>query len=86
LSQTGEKTLDQLKYIEVPEEMVPLHTKGMVFAKYAMQLKDSVAPDPEDPLGEIVNLQKSKVWRNHFCFSAWKCKLRPPKWTAGCRK
>jgi len=58
LATSGEKTLDQLKYIEVPQEMVPLHTKGLIFSKYAMQLKNSIAPDPDDPVGEIVNLSK----------------------------
>jgi hypothetical protein len=66
LSQTGEKTLDQLKYIEVPEEMVPLHTKGLMFSKYALQLKDNIAPDPEDPLGEIVNFSKMQGLAESF--------------------
>lgn len=66
LSQTGEKTLDQLKYIEVPEEMVPLHTQGLVFAKYAMQLKDGIAPNPEDPLGEIVSFSKMQGLAESF--------------------
>ncbi|HEX7586286.1 MAG TPA: thrombospondin type 3 repeat-containing protein [Patescibacteria group bacterium] len=66
LSQIGEKTLDQLKYIEVPEEMVPLHTQGLMFSKYAIQLKDSIAPNPEDPLGEIVNFSKMQGLAESF--------------------
>lgn len=66
LSQIGEKTLDQLKYIEVPEEMVPLHTEGLMFSKYAIQLKDSIAPNPEDPLGEIVNFSKMQGLAESF--------------------
>jgi hypothetical protein len=58
LSVFGEKTLEQLKDIEVPEEMVEAHLKALRFAKYAIALKDSINPNETDPLSDIAQFSK----------------------------
>jgi len=58
LSQSGERMLEQMKEVEVPEDLVDLHIKGTQFAKYAMQLQTSLAPNEEDPFTDILNLSR----------------------------
>ncbi|MCX6763642.1 MAG: hypothetical protein NTZ97_02820 [Candidatus Moranbacteria bacterium] len=55
---SGQKILDQLKAVEVPEDLVGIHTKALQFAKYAIILKDRIAPNPEDPMADIANFSK----------------------------
>lgn len=58
LSQSGQKILDQLKDVEVPQDAVDIHTKELQFAKYAIALKPSVDANAADPLTDLVNLSK----------------------------
>lgn len=58
LSSSGEKILEQLKNVEIPEELVDIHIKGMQFAQYSIQMEDLVAPNAEDPMADIANLSK----------------------------
>ncbi|MEK7598147.1 MAG: hypothetical protein AAB487_00215 [Patescibacteria group bacterium] len=58
LSQNGEKMLNQMKEVEVPEDLVDLHVKGLAFAKYAMTLKDSLSPNLADPFSDLVKFSK----------------------------
>jgi len=58
LNESGKKILEQLKEIEVPEEMVDTHKKAMVYAMYSQKLKDYITPNPEDPLKDIANFSK----------------------------
>jgi len=59
-SESGEKMLEQLKEVEVPEEMVETHKKGLQFAKYSITLQDLIKPNPKDPISELVNLTKAQ--------------------------
>jgi len=58
MEKSGEKMLEQMKEVEVPEDLVDLHIKGLRFATYAMSLKDNLAPVSNDPLTDIANLSK----------------------------
>jgi len=58
LTGNAEKTLEQLKDIEVPEEFVDIHTKALQFAKYSVSLKDALNSTPDDPLSDLANLSK----------------------------
>ena len=58
LSTSGEKMLEQMKQVEVPEELVSIHTKAMSYALYAKELKNSITPKTDDPLGDIANMTK----------------------------
>lgn len=58
LSKRGEKMLEELKDVEVPEEMLDVHVKALKMAKYAMQLKGELKFSQEDPLGQIAVLSK----------------------------
>ncbi len=59
LAEKGQSILDQLNEIEVPENMVDLHIKGLKLAKYGVSLKDKVNTNlEEDPISTIVQLSK----------------------------
>jgi len=58
VSKSSEKSLEQLKDIEVPENLVDLHTKGLIFTKYALSLKDNLQTNPEDPFSDMVKFSK----------------------------
>ena len=60
LSKQGEKMLEELKDVTVPEQMLDVHVKALKMAKYAMQLKTELAPSSEDPLGQIASLSKAQ--------------------------
>lgn len=58
LSISGEKTLAQIKDVEVPEEFVEDHAKGLQLARYAAQLKNSINPVSDDPVADLANYSK----------------------------
>ncbi len=58
LADRGEKTLEQFKDLEVPEKLLDIHKKGLKLANYAISLKDTANPDPNDPIGTITKLSK----------------------------
>ena len=58
LASSGDKILEQMKDVEVPEELVDIHLKGLQFAKYAATLKDKLDSNPDDPLSSIANFGK----------------------------
>jgi hypothetical protein len=55
---SGEKMMEQMKKIEVPEEMVDIHIQALTFAKYAEDMKGYINPNPKDPVSDIQNLTK----------------------------
>ena len=58
LSEYGEKVIEELKDIEVPEKMLDSHIKALKVFKYAMQLKEELATTQNDPIGKIAVLSK----------------------------
>ncbi|KKR21842.1 MAG: hypothetical protein UT50_C0003G0023 [Candidatus Moranbacteria bacterium GW2011_GWA2_39_41] len=58
LALSGEKILQQMKDIEVPEELVDTHTKGMQLATYAIDLQTKISPNTDDPIMDITNYSK----------------------------
>jgi len=60
LSEKGEKTLKEIKDVEVPEAMIDVHVKALKMAKYMVELKDDVKKhnNKEDPIGQIASLSK----------------------------
>ena len=60
LAKKGEKTLKEIKDIEVPEGMLDVHAKAIKMAKYSMTLKDEVKEKnpQQDPLGQIAAFSK----------------------------
>jgi hypothetical protein len=58
LSRSGENILEQLKEVEVPEELVAIHLKAMGLAKYSFLLKDNMKPSSDDPLSNLADLSK----------------------------
>jgi len=58
LTGNAEKTLQQIKDIEVPEEFVDVHIKALQFAKYSLSLKETLNSSPEDPLSDLANLSR----------------------------
>lgn len=67
ISKNGEKVLEQIRGVEVPEAMVETHLKALRMAKYAVSLKDelvSVQSNTEDPLQNISTLSKIQGFMN----------------------
>lgn len=58
LTKSGKEILDQMKEIEVPENLADLHVEALSLAEYAATIKDKIAPISDDPMKEIVNLSK----------------------------
>jgi len=56
--ESGEKILEQLQEVEVPEEMIETHKKGLQFAKHSIILQESIKPNPADPISELINMSK----------------------------
>jgi len=62
LEKSGDKILEQLKEVSVPEEMVDTHIKAMQYAMYAKELGKTLTPNPDDPLKEIANFSKMQTY------------------------
>ena len=58
ISKSGGAILDQLKDVEVPEDLVDLHIKAMQYALYAISLKDLLKSNTADPLLTVVNFSQ----------------------------
>ncbi|MFA6383615.1 MAG: hypothetical protein WCX17_04310 [Parcubacteria group bacterium] len=58
IQKSGEKMLAQMQDIEVPEELIDLHIKGLKFAQYAMSIKSTISPNTDDALLDLSNLAK----------------------------
>jgi hypothetical protein len=56
LNKNGEKIQEQLKEIEIPEELVETHMKMIQFARYSQEAEKFLTPQTEDPLVDITNL------------------------------
>ena len=52
------KIIEQLKALEVPENLVDLHIKALSLATYSQQLASTIQPNDSDPLGDIASLTK----------------------------
>lgn len=59
ISKKGEKTLKEVKDVEVPEDMLELHMKAIKIAKYSITLNEEAKKkSPSDPLGQVASLSK----------------------------
>jgi hypothetical protein len=58
LADKGQKTLEQMKDIEVPESMVDFHIKGLQLANYAISIKDQAAKQSGDPVAMMLSASK----------------------------
>lgn len=54
----AENFLEQVDSIEVPEDMVPLHKKGIQLMTKAVDLEDEVKIDKGDPIKSLINVSK----------------------------
>ena len=61
ISKNGERMLEQIREVGVPESMVETHLKALRMAKYAVSLRDELMAmqnNTEDPLKNIATLSK----------------------------
>lgn len=58
LADRGAKTLEELNKLEVPEDMLELHIKGLQLATYGVSLKNKVSINNSDPIASIVSLSQ----------------------------
>jgi len=50
--------LEQIKEVEVPEDLVDMHMQAMSFALYAKEIKNNIDPKSDDPLSDIIRMAK----------------------------
>lgn len=62
LGKSAEKIYEQMKSIEVPEEMVDAHIKMLQFTKYAVTIKDTMNSSAQDPLAQIASLSRMQTF------------------------
>lgn len=60
ISKRGEKMMNELREVEVPEDMIDIHVKALKMASYATKLKGEMKPTDTDPLGQIALLSKTQ--------------------------
>lgn len=58
LADRGEKTLEELNKLEVPENMLEIHIKGLQLATYGVSLRNKVSINNSDPIASIVSLSQ----------------------------
>lgn len=64
-AENGEKMLEQIYEVTVPEEMLDVHVKAIKLAKFAATLKEDVSTDPnEDPMKMIASLSRVQGFLN----------------------
>lgn len=56
----GTESLEMMKEVEVPENMLDIHKKGLQIAKYALSLQNISQPNTEDPIGNIAILSRAQ--------------------------
>lgn len=56
LTQNSQKVVEQMREVEVPEDLADLHIKALRYALYAEQLKGNVDRTADDPIGDISRL------------------------------
>jgi len=66
LAESGTKIYDQLKEVEVPENMADTQIKALQYALYSQNLKDFIQLDPADPLANLSNYSKIGSFLDSF--------------------
>jgi len=56
----GEESLELLREVEVPENMLDIHKRGLQIALYAISLEEISRPNTDDPIGNIANLARAQ--------------------------
>lgn len=70
ISEKGEKIMEQMEGVEVPENMLKSHKQGLQFAQYASGIKDVTKPMGSDPIRDIINLSQTQGFMQMFSFYA----------------
>jgi hypothetical protein len=60
LANRGQTIMDQLKDVEVPQNLLDLHIQALKIATYAISLKDTAKPDTNDPVAAMSDLPKAE--------------------------
>lgn len=66
INEGAEKSLEQLKAVAVPEDLVETHIETLRAVKYAQELKNVLVPNPDDPVADIANLSKIQGFSNYL--------------------
>lgn len=60
LAEKGQQVLDQLRDVEVPENMLEVHVKAIRIFEYAASLKDTLGSTNNDPIANLLALSKAQ--------------------------
>lgn len=58
IAEKGDSFMAQIRDVEVPENLLDKHIKGLQLGNYAISMKDKVKPDMTDPIASIKSLSK----------------------------
>lgn len=58
LAEKGSTMLAKLDELEVPQDMLDIHKKGLQLSTYAISLKDKVKVDTSDPIASLVSFSE----------------------------
>jgi len=56
----GEEVLEDMYEVEVPEELLDLHKRGIQIARYAIELEQNMDVQSDDPIGSIATLSQAQ--------------------------
>ena len=62
ISKSGEKISEQLKKVDVPEDLVELHIKALSYAEYSKEIGKNIDPNQDDPIKDIANFSKIRAY------------------------
>jgi hypothetical protein len=58
LQKSGNNILEQMKEVEVPEDLIDTHLKALNFYTYSEKLVDYINPNPDDPVEDMANFSQ----------------------------
>jgi len=59
-AEKGDDILDSMEEIEVPEQFIDIHKRGLQIIEYGLSLEEVSAPDTDDPIGNISKLAQAQ--------------------------
>jgi len=66
LATSGEKMIEQMKAMEVPEDLAEMHLKAIRFAQFSTTLRQYLDPNSKDPIADLVNMSKIQGFLDTF--------------------
>lgn len=66
LAKSGEKMIEQMKNLEVPEDLAEMHLKAIRFAQFSTTLQGYLDINSSDPIADLINVSKIQGFLDTF--------------------